>query len=417
MFIRAHLLADLHLHPLQYPRNNSEILLDRHDPAVITLSVGDRVLARLSEEDPAPGEEDAPPRFRARLIRRFNSSPGESAVGQVQKSDRGLVIEPISRKRSRTVPLAPSQDTPAKPGDIVRYRLKAVRRYAPELAEIIDVLGTHAGPRSIGQLTLAEHDIDTEFPAQVLADAEAVKPPSPAARTDWRNLPFVTIDPADAKDHDDAVFAESDPGEDNAGGWKIYVAIADVAGVVRPGSALDREARQRGNSVYLPDQVVPMLPERISNDLCSLRDHEDRAVLGVCIRITAKGVKISHRFYRAMIHSQAKLSYQTAQSYFSAPSSAPEPLQGPLSDLFSAYQALVTARTQRQPLDLELTERKLSFNAEGEVSGFEEVERLDAHRLIEEMMILANVAAAESLQGHPAPLLRVHDSPGLDNRP
>ncbi len=236
-------------------------------------------------------------------------------------------------------------------------------------------------------------------------------------REDWRHLPLITIDPPDAKDHDDAVHAEPDTSPGNSGGFVLTVAIADVAHYVTPGSALDREALVRGNSVYFPDRVVPMLPERISNDLCSLRPHEDRAALAVRMVIGADGRKRSHTFHRIMMRSAAKLSYQ--QTQFAIGGRTDEdtgPLMAPvLEPLYAAYEALTRARTERQPLDLDLPERKILLKHDGTVDRVVTPERMEANRLIEEFMILANVAAAETLEKARTPLIyRVHDEPSIE---
>ena len=228
-------------------------------------------------------------------------------------------------------------------------------------------------------------------------------PPTSPGREDWRKLALVTIDPVDAKDHDDAVHAAPDPDPDNPGGHILTVAIADVAHYVRPGSALDREALKRGNSVYFPDRVVPMLPERISNDLCSLRANEDRAALAVRMIIGRDGRKRSHTFHRVLMRSAAKLNYQQAQA---AISGRTDEITGPLLDtvlkpLYAAYETLKKARDARGPLDLDLPERKILLKADGTVDRVITPERLESHRLIEEFMILANVAAAETLEARP----------------
>jgi ribonuclease R len=230
-------------------------------------------------------------------------------------------------------------------------------------------------------------------------------------------VPLVTVDPADAKDHDDAVYAEADADPGNPGGHVLRIAIADVAHYVQPGSALDREALKRGNSVYFPDRVVPMLPERISNDLCSLRPNEARAALAVRIVIGADGRKRSHTFHRVLMRSDAKLSYQQAQR---AMDGWPDDTTGPLlasvlEPLYSAYRVLKQARDARGPLDLDIPERKLVLTAHATVDRVVTPERLDAHRLIEEFMILANVAAAETLERARVPLIyRVHDEPDIE---
>jgi ribonuclease R len=251
----------------------------------------------------------------------------------------------------------------------------------------------------------------------VLKDADAARPPRLGTREDWRKVAFVTIDPADAKDHDDAVHAEPDTDLNNPGGHILRVAIADVADYVRPGSALDREARIRGNSVYFPDRVVPMLPERISNELCSLRPHEDRAALAARMVIGADGRKRGHSFHRVLIRSAAKLSYQQAQA---AIDGWPDDITGPLlgsilEPLYAAYRVLKRARDERSPLDLDIPERKIVLTAHNTVDRVMTPERLDSHRLIEEFMILANVAAAETLERAKMPLIyRVHDEPDME---
>ena len=253
------------------------------------------------------------------------------------------------------------------------------------------------------------------FAARRWREAEAAKPARlEGGREDWRKIPLVTIDPIDAKDHDDAVFAEPDTDPNNKGGFVVTVAIADVAHYVTPGSALDREALVRGNSVYFPDQVVPMLPERISNDLCSLRPNEDRAALAVRMVIGADGRKRSHTFHRVLMRSAAKLHYAQAQD---AADGRTDETTGPLlstviEPLYAAYRARLRERVERQPLDLDLPERKILLKPDGTVDRVVIPPRLDAHRLIEEFMILANVAAAETLERARVPLIyRVHDEP------
>jgi ribonuclease R len=226
----------------------------------------------------------------------------------------------------------------------------------------------------------------------------------------------VTIDPADAKDHDDAVLATPDPDESNPGGVIATVAIADVAAYVRYGTALDREALKRGNSVYFPDRVVPMLPERISNDLCSLREGQDRPALAVRMVFSAEGRKVRHSFHRVMMKSVAKLAYSQAQA---AIDGAPDDKTGPILDtvlrpLWDAYAILKRGRDGRQPLELDLPERKIMLKPDGTVDRVIVPERLDAHKLIEEFMIQANVAAAETLEARKQALVyRVHDAPSL----
>ena len=255
------------------------------------------------------------------------------------------------------------------------------------------------------------------FPRPRSPRPQAAKEPDLKRREDLRHLPLVTIDPSDARDHDDAVWAEPDPNPANRGGWVVIVAIADVAAYVRPGNALDKEARKRGNSVYFPDRVVPMLPERISNELCSLTENDPRACLAVRMIFDKDGRKLSHRFFRALMRSAASLTYEQAQA---AIDGRLDETTGPLLEtvlrpLWGAYASLVLARTERGPLDLDLPERKILLDDRGRVRAVVSPPRLDAHRLIEEFMIAANVAAAETLEAKRSPLIyRVHDSPSKE---
>ena len=264
-------------------------------------------------------------------------------------------------------------------------------------------------------IAIHAHEIPHIFPRQVIEEAEAASPASLGGREDWRSLPLITIDPADAKDHDDAVHAEPDAGERNPGGCIVTVAIADVAAYVRPGSALDREALKRGNSVYFPDRVVPMLPERISNDLCSLKENVDRAALAVRMTFSARG-RCRHSFHRIMMRSAARLAYPQAQAAIDGrPDEATAPiLDDVLKPLWAAYEVLKRGRNAREPLELDLPERKILLKQDGTVDRVVVPERLDAHKLIEEFMIQANVAAAETLEAKRQKLVyRIHDGPSL----
>jgi ribonuclease R len=282
---------------------------------------------------------------------------------------------------------------------------------------VLESIGNPDDQRQISLIAVHSHGIPDDFPESVIAESETLQPPRPQGRTDLRGLPLVTIDPPDARDHDDAVFAEPDDDPANPDGWVVYVAIADVAHYVRPGTRLDREAQLRGNSVYFPDRVVPMLPERISNDLCSLREGEDRPCLAVRLVFDRNGNKRSHTFLRAMMRSAAKLSYQEAQAAIDgSPSEKCRPImERVLKPLWAAYDVVAQARDRRQPLDLDLPERKILLDAGGRVDRIVVPERLAAHRLIEEFMIQANVAAAEALEGKRAPVVyRIHDQPSKE---
>ncbi len=279
------------------------------------------------------------------------------------------------------------------------------------------MLGNPSDSRKISLIAVHAHGIPDDFPESVVIEAEALQSPAMDGRVDLRQLQLLTIDPVDARDHDDAVHANPDPDPNNAGGFIVHVAIADVAHFVRAGTKLDREAQLRGNSVYFPDRVVPMLPERISNDLCSLREGEDRACLVVRLIFDRNGQKRSHTFLRAMMRSAAKLSYQEAQAAIDGqPSAKAAPLlETALKPLWAAYAALARARDRRGPLDLDLPERKIILDDQGRVKGVFIPERLVAHRLIEECMIQANVAAAETLeQLKSLCVYRVHDQPSKE---
>jgi ribonuclease R len=284
-------------------------------------------------------------------------------------------------------------------------------------ARVVETLGNPQDQRKISLIAVHSHGIPDEFPPAVMAEAEMLRGATPAGRTDLRGLPLLTIDPADARDHDDAVHAAPDADPANKGGWVIHVAIADVAHYVHPGSRLDREARSRGNSVYFPDRVVPMLPERISNDLCSLREGEERPCLAVRLVVDRHGTKKSHTLLRGIMRSAAKLAYEEAQAAIDGkPSAKCKPLLEPaLRPLWGAYAALAAARDRREPLDLDLPERKVLLNKEGRVERVVVPQRLTAHRLIEECMIQANVAVAEILEARRAPVVyRVHDTPSRE---
>ena len=302
-------------------------------------------------------------------------------------------------------------------GDLVAVDVAPHARLGLAGARVVERLGSINGERAISLIALRRHSIPDEFSPQALAEAEQARSASLAGREDWRDLPLLTIDPPDAKDHDDAVHAALDPDPANPGGFVLTVAIADVAAYVAPGGELDREALERGNSVYFPDRVVPMLPERISNDLCSLRELEDRPALAVRMIVDRQGRKLRHAFHRVMMRSAAKLSYEQAQAAIDGSPDAVDPglVEIALRPLWRAYEALQIARERRGPLDLDLPERKLLLKPDGTIDRVVTPQRLDAHRLIEEFMILANVAAAESLEEARQSLIyRVHDEPTLE---
>ncbi len=377
------------------------------------IGIGDRVLARISPLDTAEGDIAHTgiaikrlPREKRRLLGIFRTH-----------TRGGGAIQPINRSELREWALQKGDEGDARDGDLVRFDLARRGRNAIPQARVVEVLGNPSDSRKISLIAVHAHGIPDDFPESVVIEAEALQSPAMDGRVDLRQLQLLTIDPVDARDHDDAVHANPDPDPNNAGGFIVHVAIADVAHFVRAGTKLDREAQLRGNSVYFPDRVVPMLPERISNDLCSLREGEDRACLVVRLIFDRNGQKRSHTFLRAMMRSAAKLSYQEAQAAIDGqPSAKAAPLlETALKPLWAAYAALARARDRRGPLDLDLPERKIILDDQGRVKGVFIPERLVAHRLIEECMIQANVAAAETLeQLKSLCVYRVHDQPSKE---
>jgi ribonuclease R len=367
--------------------------------------VGDRILARLAPDDGGG--------YTARIVKVLDKKP-LAVLGVVKLAQSGGRIEPVDRKQREMV-LSPDDAGKVKDGDLVSVSVARAGRFGLDAARVREVIGNMKSEKAVSMIAIHAHGIPYVFPPEALREAEAAKPAPLKDREDWRAEPLLTIDPADAKDHDDAVMAVPDPDPANPGGFIATVAIADVAWYVRPGSALDREALKRGNSVYFPDRVVPMLPERISNDLCSLREGEDRPAIAVRMVFNSAGRKLRHRFHRIMMRSAARLSYVEAQDAFDGKSvDRYGHIERALADLWNAYGVLKRGREEREPLELELPERKIVVGKDGNIERVITPERLESHRLIEEFMIQANVAAAESLEAKKSPLVyRIHDQPSL----
>ena len=369
--------------------------------------VGDRALIRIERH----GDDETTGRVIKLLDR---------AKHRVLGIFRGLSggggrLVPIDKKQlGRELAISTERSGGAVDGDLVAVEVARHGRLGLPAGTVVERLGSLKSERAVSLIAIHAHDIPHVFPRAAIDEANAAREALLEQREDWRDVPFVTIDPPDAKDHDDAVHAVPDFDPRNPGGHLVSVAIADVAYYVRPGSALDREAARRGNSVYFPDRVVPMLPERISNDLCSLRPDEDRAALAVRMVIGADGRKRSHSFHRIMIRSAARLHYEQAQLAISGRTDeVTEPIANPiLKPLYAAYQAVRHARDEREPLDLDIAERKIMLKSDGTVDRIIVPQRLESNRLIEEFMILANVAAAETCERARVPLIyRVHDEP------
>jgi ribonuclease R len=378
--------------------------------------VGARVLMRVAF-DPNAGSKA--PAYSGRVVKILDKMRARTFAVYRSAADGSGRASPVEKRaagREYVIPAGMAGD--AKDGDLVAIEPLRESRLGLPPARVIETIGSVKSERAVSLIALETHHIPHVFSAVTLKEAEDARPVRLSApREDWRTLPLVTIDPPDAKDHDDALHAELDPNPENSGGFIVTVAIADVAAYVQPGMAMDREALERGNSVYFPDRVVPMLPERISNDLCSLRPHEDRPALALRMVLGADGRKRAHKFHRIMMRSAAKLSYEQAQAAIDGrPDETTEPLiDTVLKPLYAAHSVIKIEREHRNPLDLDLPERKLVLDSEGRLKDVRWPERLDAHRLIEEFMILANVAAAESLEEAHSPLLyRAHDAPSAE---
>jgi len=376
--------------------------------------VGDRALLRVEET----GDEHDAVRYSGRVIKIIGKAKTRAlGIFRALPGGGGRLV-PIDKKqlgRELAIPREAAKD--ARDGDLISVSVDPHRRLGLPTARVEERLGSLKSERAVSLIAIHAHEIPHVFPVAAEAEADAAKPATVSGREDWRKLPLVTIDPVDAKDHDDAVHAAADPDPRNPGGHIITVAIADVAHYVRPGSALDREAQKRGNSVYFPDRVVPMLPERISNDLCSLRPNEDRAALAVRMIVGRDGRKRAHSFHRVLMRSAGRLNYTQVQTAIGGriDEDTEALIEPALKPLYDAYEALKRARDARGPLDLDLPERKILLKHDGTVDRVTTPERLESHRLIEEFMILANVAAAESLEKARLPLVyRVHDEPSLE---
>ncbi len=369
--------------------------------------LGDRLLVRFVQLE--TGE------VQAKLIKRLGQS-AHRILGVVRKVRREVRVEPVDRRSKDSLLLPPGEDV--RDGDLVLATVESHgSRFGPKHGKLLEIVGREDEPRAASLIAIHTHGIPMGFSAGAEAEAEAAEPPTLAGREDMRDVPLITIDPQDARDHDDAVFAQPDDDPKNPGGWVAWVAIADVAAYVRPSSELDRIAREKGNSVYFPDRVEPMLPERLSNGLCSLREGENRACLAVRMVFGADGRKRGHTFTRGLMRSAAKLSYEQAQA---AIDGNPDDKAGPLLDrvlkpLWAAYACLKKGRDARSPLAIESMERKISINTEGQIAAITPRASLEAHKLIEEFMIQANVCAAETLEQKKTPLIyRIHDAPSQE---
>jgi len=399
-------------HLLAVPRRHDEetdgpvprIEIDPHGSrGSMAPAVGDRVLASLKRR----GKNT----YQAKVIRRLGSGP-KKILGLYEERNGLGHVTPTDRKLRREFDIRPADRNDARPGDIVW--IEETGGHLSRRAKVIERIGTMTDPSTISLISIAANDIPVEFPEAAAREAEHAKAAPLGDRLDLRKVPLVTIDGEDARDFDDAVFAE--PDKDHPGGWHLLVAIADVAWYVRHDKPLDRAAYRRGTSVYFPDRVVPMLPEELSNGWCSLVPREDRPVLVAEMWIDADGHLKKHRFHRAMMRSAARLTYKRVQNAIDGhPDEETAGLLEPvIKPLYGAYKVLLAAREKRGALDLDLPERLVQLGDNGHIAEIGVRERLDSHKLIEEFMVLANVAAAQALeQRHMPCLYRVHDQPDV----
>ena len=400
--------GDLFARPVDWKGDEPEpivlMVFRASDPA---LAYGDRVLSKVSIV------HDEQYQYEGRIIRVLKKTP-KNTLGIYKETSEGGRILPIEKSgREWSVKLSDALD--AKDGELVEAeQIKGKRASGLYAARVINIVGDPSGPKAVSLIAIHQHGIPHQFPEDVLNESENSHFSVDAKREDLTKIPFVTIDPSDARDHDDAVYSHPDKDPSNIGGHVLWVAIADVAHFVKPGSALDEEARKRGNSTYFADRVVPMLPDRLSGDLCSIHEGIERPCLAVCITIDKSGKKLKQTFHRANIKSVASLNYEEVQkSVEGTVNEKVKPhFENVIKPLYECYFCLKKSKDCRQPLDLDLPERKVELFKNGRVKAVVLKERFDSHRLIEEFMILANVAAAEELSKARSEFLyRVHEEP------
>lgn len=401
--------------PLEWedgPKPNIEIH-SFHRIKGTSIGIGDHVLVKTFRNKTSQRSS-----YTGRIIRKVEVSP-KSIFGIVRKlKNDQWRLEPIERKTDELIIESSEISSKMKieTGDLVEVEIKKNTGYGLKTAQIKNVLGHIDSEKTLSMIALLSKGIPYIFPENVLEQVKHIKPANLGNREDWRKLPLITIDPLDAKDHDDAIYATKDEDHSNVGGWIIVVAIADVSYYIKTGSPLDKEALKRGNSIYFPDYVVPMLPERISNNLCSLREGKERPALAVRMIFDANGNKRKHSFHRVMVRVVAKFSYQEVQLAIEGHRNEKTELffESILQPLWEAYGCLKIARNRRQPLELEIAEKKIILDQNGCIKDVVTAPHLEAHRLIEEFMIQANIAASETLKEHHQPLLyRIHDKPSL----
>lgn len=369
----------------------------RPDKKHVAASVGERVLARLERQQDNT--------YAAFVIRKLDT-PRDRMIGVVKFFKNGPVLQPADKKEKNDYEIVEIKE--AKDGDLAVVEIVQSRNFRNKQVRIVEIIGKRGDPKTISLISLYEAGINPKFPDAVIKETEGMSVPSPQNREDLRGIPLVTIDGVDAKDFDDAVFAEK-----TDEGFHLIVAIADVAYYVRPESPLDVEAVRRGNSTYFPDRVVPMLPEALSNDLCSLRPNEPRACLAMHMWIDREGKMIRYQVVRGLMQSKARLTYDQVQHIHEHDRNHEH--WKIIEPLYDAFRTLDAARRKRGALELDLPERKVLIDDKGRMTGVVKRERFDSHKLIEEFMVLANVAAATALEARKAPCVyRIHDTPSPD---
>jgi ribonuclease R len=346
------------------------------------------------------------------VLERANSR----VVGRVLVEHGITVVVPENRRINQDILVAPEKRSKARAGQVVIVEIiEQPNRHAQPIGRIVEVLGNYADPGMEIEIALRKHDMPFEFSPKVLEETKAL--PAKVRKTEWagrkdlRDLALVTIDGETARDFDDAVFAEK-----KGRGWRLVVAIADVSHYVRPGMALDREAMDRGNSVYFPRRVIPMLPEKLSNGLCSLNPDVERLAMVCDMDINSRGEVKGYTFYPAVFLSRARLTYDQVWSWLSGiaepQSDTHRAVQPQLQALYALFHILLKARHKRGAIDFETIETMMLFNDQGKIDNIVPVFRNDAHRLIEECMLAANVCASAFLEEHKQPCLyRVHEGP------
>ena len=359
--------------------------------------------------------------YHAHVIKRLNTTASSVLLAVYHGNENGGRLTPVDKKDRNEYAVDAKDRNSALDGELVEASVvnkgKRIRSLGLKSARVKARIGDMAEAKSISLIAIHAHGIPVDFSKEALAEAEAATPVTLGKRTDLRDIDLVTIDPADARDHDDAIWAEADTDPANKDGWHAIVAIADVAHYVQSGKALDKDALTRGNSCYFPDRVVSMLPEVLSAGLCSLMPGEDRAAMAVHLWFDKDGNKIRHKFVRALIRSTANITYQRVQDALDGHGDpdATALLETVLTPLNGVFKAIMIAREKRQPLDLDMPERRIQLGEDGHVESIVLKERLDAHRIVEELMIAANVAAAQEIESHKLPTLyRVHDVPSME---